>query len=228
MISDCTCWGLVHVLLTSRHCKTSCIGGTRSYSHGHYAAPVVLRSGRRSWYQRIRYCWSLLVGNGVGFQTLGKIACSDQEVTVSLVALWEGSCYIDGYPFEWGTHTVLMHLVPIPGSGGHDWLHRCHTADTTSQHHFLPGASSTFARPYSGSCWHQIDILMVHHVVWSAYCSLFSDRELSWLHMVNWEGRGSKKSWSLQETVLTFDQEDHKTTQLWLSMPKLRIKPEIS
>jgi hypothetical protein len=33
-----------------------------------------------------------------------------------LVAPWEGSCYIDGYPFEWGPDVVLMHLAPNPGS----------------------------------------------------------------------------------------------------------------
>jgi hypothetical protein len=50
-----------------------------------------------------------------------------------------------GYPFEHDPNVVLMHLVLIPGLGGRNWLHRCHTAGTTSQHHFLSGASSTFA-----------------------------------------------------------------------------------
>jgi hypothetical protein len=36
---------------------------------------------------------------------------------VSLVAPWEGTCYIDGYPFERGPDIVLMHLTPIPGPG---------------------------------------------------------------------------------------------------------------
>jgi hypothetical protein len=34
-----------------------------------------------------------------------------------LVALREGPCYIDGYPFEQGLNVVLMHLAPIPGLG---------------------------------------------------------------------------------------------------------------
>jgi hypothetical protein len=34
---------------------------------------------------------------------------------VSLLALWEGSCYIDDYPFERGSNTVLGHMVPILG-----------------------------------------------------------------------------------------------------------------
>jgi hypothetical protein len=48
---------------------------------------------------------------------LGKIICSDQELSVSFVISWEGPCYIDGYPFEQGPDIVLMHLVLIPGSG---------------------------------------------------------------------------------------------------------------
>jgi hypothetical protein len=38
----------------------------------------------------------------LGFQPHGKIVHSDQEVLVSLVTLWEGPCYIDGYPFKQG------------------------------------------------------------------------------------------------------------------------------
>jgi hypothetical protein len=34
-----------------------------------------------------------------------------------LVALREGCCYIDGYPFERGHNVVLMYKAPIPGSG---------------------------------------------------------------------------------------------------------------
>jgi hypothetical protein len=43
--------------------------------------------------------------------------------------------------------------------GGRNWLHRCHTASTTSPYCFLPGASGTVARPYSGSRWHPSDFL---------------------------------------------------------------------
>jgi hypothetical protein len=38
-------------------------------------------------------------------------------VLVSMVAPWEGPCYIDGYPFERGPVIVLMHLALIPGLG---------------------------------------------------------------------------------------------------------------
>jgi hypothetical protein len=54
-----------------------------------------------------------LIGNGVGFRPLGKVVHSDQEVSVSLAALWEGLCCINGYSFERGP----MNLAPIPGSG---------------------------------------------------------------------------------------------------------------
>jgi hypothetical protein len=57
-----------------------------------------------------------LIENGIGFQPFCKIIHSDQEVSVSVVASWEWSCYIDGYPFRWGPDIVLMHLAKIPGS----------------------------------------------------------------------------------------------------------------
>jgi hypothetical protein len=37
-------------------------------------------------------------------------------LSVSLVALGEGPCYIDGYPFEQSPNIVLVHLIMIPGS----------------------------------------------------------------------------------------------------------------
>jgi hypothetical protein len=40
--------------------------------------------------QCFRHCQSLLVGNAVGSQPLGKTVHNNQEVFVSLVALWEG------------------------------------------------------------------------------------------------------------------------------------------
>jgi hypothetical protein len=43
------------------------------------------------------HCPSLLIGNGIGFRPL------DEEVSVSLMAPWEGPCYIDGYSFERGS-----------------------------------------------------------------------------------------------------------------------------
>jgi hypothetical protein len=76
---------------------------TQSYGPGHYVAPAVLWSGRRSW-------WTVHL-------SLHKIVHNDHEVSVSFVDLWEGPCYINGYPFERGLNIVLTHLVPIPGSG---------------------------------------------------------------------------------------------------------------
>jgi hypothetical protein len=55
----------------------------------------------------------------------------------------------------------------------------CRTTGTTSKHHSLPGASSTFAGLYLGYCWHPSDILIVHHVVRLAHHSLCSKEELS-------------------------------------------------
>jgi hypothetical protein len=44
------------------------------------------------------YCQSLLNENGIGFWPICKIIHSNQEVSVSLVALWEGPCYINSKP----------------------------------------------------------------------------------------------------------------------------------
>jgi hypothetical protein len=80
--------------------------------------------------------------------------------------------------------------------GGHDWLYRCRSAGTTSQHRFFPGASSTFARPYTGSCWHPSVLLMVHHVVQSACCSLCSKGELSRLFLIiHWQIPSGALAW---------------------------------
>jgi hypothetical protein len=62
-------------------------------------------------------CRSIFIGNGVGLRPLREIIQSDQEVTVSLVTPWEGSCYIDGYTFERGPNIVLAHVAPILGPG---------------------------------------------------------------------------------------------------------------
>jgi hypothetical protein len=56
-----------------------------------------------------------LIGNGVYFRPLRKIIHSDQEISVSLVASWEGSCYIDGYSFGWSPDIILVDFTPIPG-----------------------------------------------------------------------------------------------------------------
>jgi hypothetical protein len=100
--------------------------------------------------QRFCHCRNLSTGNGVGFQPLRKIIHSDHEVMVFLFAPWERPCYIDGYPFERGPDIVLMQCPRFLVLG--PWLAaRCHTAGTTSQHRFLPGASRTFVGPYWGS-----------------------------------------------------------------------------
>lgn len=82
------------------------------------------------------HCRNLLVRKGVGFRPLGKIVHSDQEVSISFVAPWEGPCHIVR-----GSVVVLVHLAPTSGSGA-----------ATSQHRVLPAASTTFAGPYSEPC----------------------------------------------------------------------------
>jgi hypothetical protein len=99
--------------------------------------------------QSFRHCRSLLAGNGVGFRPFGIIVKCGQEVSVSLVAPWEGPSYIDGYPFERSPDFVLMHLAPIPGLGA---VTGCTVVALPAPHCLLLGASSTFAGLYSGSC----------------------------------------------------------------------------
>jgi hypothetical protein len=67
-----------------------------------------------------------------------------------LAALWEETryLYINYYPFKWVLDVVLMYVAPIPGTGAATGCTNV-TAGTTSQHHFLPGASSRFAVLYS-------------------------------------------------------------------------------
>jgi hypothetical protein len=55
-----------------------------------------------------------LIWNGVGFRPLDKTVHSNQEVNVSLVALWERPYYIYGYPFKRDPDIVLVHLNLIP------------------------------------------------------------------------------------------------------------------
>jgi hypothetical protein len=76
-----------------------------------------------------------------------------------------------------------MHLAQFPVQVSTNGC-RCCTATTTSQHCFLPGASSTFARPYPVSCWHPHDLLTAHHVVRSAHHALCSKGELSGLFLI--------------------------------------------
>jgi hypothetical protein len=86
---------------------------------------------------------------------------------------------------------------------GCDWPYRFHTACNTSQHRFLPGASSTFAGPYPGSCWHPTDLLNVHNVVRSACLSLCSKGELSCLFLIVcwWIRRGALVCHSSQRRI---------------------------
>jgi hypothetical protein len=65
--------------------------------------------------QSFCYYRCLLIGNSVHFRPLGKIIHSDKEVSVSLVSLQEGACYISGYSFERGSNIILVHLALIPG-----------------------------------------------------------------------------------------------------------------
>jgi hypothetical protein len=168
--SDCGCRGVVRILLTPRRCNT--------YIRRDFVVrPWSLCSSRGTpkWQKKLvtssQHCRSLLIRNGVGFRPLDNIVHSDQEVSASLVASWEGLCYVTGYPFERDPDVVL--IGPDSWFGGRDWLHRCRAAGTTSQHRFLRGGSSTFAGPYSGSCRRPSDFLTAHHVVRSLRRSLF-------------------------------------------------------
>jgi hypothetical protein len=86
--------------------------------------------------------------------------------------------------FWMGAQCFTNAFGPKSWSRGCNWVQRCYTASTTSQHHFLSGASSTFAGPYPGSCWNPSDLLTVHHVVRSAHRSLCSEGELSGLFLI--------------------------------------------
>jgi hypothetical protein len=122
------------------------------------------------------HCRSLLVWNGIGFWPFHKLVHTQQEVLVSLIAPWEGPCYIDGYPFERGTDVVLMNLAQIPGSDT--------TTGCTGVALLAPLLNIVscldYAIPYPGYCWHPSHLMMVHHVVRSARCSLCSKGELSY------------------------------------------------
>lgn len=58
-----------------------------------------------------------LVWNGVGLRLFREIIHRQQEVSVLLVAVREGSCYSGGCPFEWDPDVILMCKPPTPGSG---------------------------------------------------------------------------------------------------------------
>jgi hypothetical protein len=87
-------------------------------------------------YQGFYHHRRLLVVDGVGLRSLGE-ALGDHEVSV-MVAAREADCYVDGCPLERGPH---------PWFAGHNRLRRCRSVGTTSQHHFLPGASNNFVVP---------------------------------------------------------------------------------
>jgi hypothetical protein len=53
-----------------------------------------------------------LVWDSIGLQPLGELVHGDREVSVPLVTMWEGVCYVNDYPLEWCHNTVLMHEAP--------------------------------------------------------------------------------------------------------------------
>lgn len=113
---------------TSTRCSTSCIRQDSELQPNHYVYPAVLQSGRRSRSPTFPPISKPLDWESRRLRPLGKIVHTDQEVPVSSVAPGKGPSYIGGHPFEGGSDVVLMHLAPIPSTGGRDWLHRCLTA----------------------------------------------------------------------------------------------------
>jgi hypothetical protein len=74
--------------------------------------PRYAEAGEEVGDQSFCFCRRLLIGNIVHFRPHGNIIHSDQKVSVSLVAPWKGTCYIDGYHLERRPNIVLVHLVP--------------------------------------------------------------------------------------------------------------------
>jgi hypothetical protein len=117
MPSDCGCKGAMKVLRTLRCCEILCSRRDSTLRPlSLCSAPGYSDAAKEVGDQSFRHCRSLLIGNGVGFCTFREIIHSDLEVLVSLVALLEGSCYIDFLSFELDPNVVLVHLTPIPGS----------------------------------------------------------------------------------------------------------------
>jgi hypothetical protein len=46
-----------------------------------------------------------------------EVVHGNQEVSSLPLALWEGSCDVDGDPFERCSDVILVHQVPAAGSG---------------------------------------------------------------------------------------------------------------
>jgi hypothetical protein len=111
----CGCRGVVHILLTPRHCKIS-----RIRQDSKVSALVTMQLLRYSEVaevtgnQRFLCCRSLLVGNGAGFQPLYKIVHTDKEVLASLVTSWEGPCSLIAILSN-GDPTLYRCIWPITG-----------------------------------------------------------------------------------------------------------------
>jgi hypothetical protein len=84
-------------------------GMTRSYV---LMVPGVVEVGNKGFHH-IRH---LLVGGGVGLRLLGEIiGHHNHKVSVSLVAVREGSGYVDDCSLQWNPD-ILMHQASAPGS----------------------------------------------------------------------------------------------------------------
>jgi hypothetical protein len=143
----------------------------------YFEAPEEVGNQRFRYWKPLGWVWHRL-------PALGNIIHSDQEVSVSLVALCGGSCYINGYPFEQGPDVVLMHLVLIPGAGAATGCRGVALLAPLLDIISCLEPVVTFW-PYPGSCWHPSDLLTVHHVhVRSACRSLCSEGELSGLFLI--------------------------------------------
>jgi hypothetical protein len=165
--------------------KPTTSGRTQSHGSGHNALLL-------SWYsettevgnQCFRHCQYLLVGNGVGLQSLDEIIHGYQDVSVPLVSQRERPCYIDGYPFEWGPNIALVHKALTAGSGPAIGCTRVTAGTPFPNINVLPEASSTFCGPCSGSCPHLGALQTVHYGVRSAHPSFCSKGGLSGLFLI--------------------------------------------
>jgi hypothetical protein len=60
-----------------------------------------------------------LVVDSVGLQPLSEVVHSDHEIPIPVVALQEGTCYVDEYPLELGPvarvrRAVVSNIFPFP------------------------------------------------------------------------------------------------------------------
>jgi hypothetical protein len=98
------------LVLIPRCCSTSDIRRVSKLrpGHSHCVALAVLQSGRRSWSPG-RPPPSTLLGWGRRRPpAAGEVVYSDHQVSITLIALTEGACYINCYPLERGPDVPML------------------------------------------------------------------------------------------------------------------------